>query len=258
MIHFITICATKKQDVPAPAIDLYKGGYWGIVKEISSKVDYTWILSAQNGLISSDKVIEPYNLSFKPDSQDYIGHIGLNPTEYWDAITCYDKGNSIKKLIESYPNDKFILYASNSYMKAIKNDLLPVISNENLYIFSPDTKGKDFTPYILQTSLKLRYILGGNKITTTAIVIKHFLENIDSIGWNKNNINNYFIDMVKNCPEYDRSPNKTKISDKILVEIIKEMGINTPKTRILKTISSKGFAIGPNRLARVLYTLKNP
>ena len=256
MIHFITICATKKLSVPAPAIDLYKGGYWDIVKEISSKVDYTWILSAQNGLISSNKVIKPYNLSFKPDSQDYIGHIGLNPTKYWDAITCYDKDNSVKKLIESYPNDRFILYASNSYMKAIKNDLLPVIDNKNLYIFSPDTKGKYFTPHILKTSLKLRYVLGGNKITTTAITIKHFLENIDSIGWDKSNINNYFTNMVKDCPEYNRLPNKPKISDDVLIEIIKEIGINTPKTRILKIISSKGFAIGPNRLSRTLFTLK--
>ena len=64
--------------------------------------------------------------------------------------------------------------------------------------------------------------------------------------------------MVKDCPEYDRSPNKAKILDEDLIEIIKEIGIDTPKTRILKTISSKGFAIGPNRLSRILFSLKNP
>jgi len=254
-IHFITICATNKHDIPLPAIDLYKGGYWEIVKKISTIVDYTWILSAQNGLIPSTKVIKPYNLSFKPDSQDYIGHLGLNPSKYWDSITCYDNNNSIRKLITEHPDDKFILYASASYMKAIKNDLLPVIDNKNLYIFSPDTKGKAFTPYILKTSLKLKNILGGNKITITSLTIKHFLENISTIGWDKDNISKYFSNLVKDCPKYERGPNKTKISDEKLISIIKEIGINTPKTRILNTISSKGYACGPNRLSRILFKL---
>lgn len=255
-IHFITICATKKHSSPLPAIDLYKGGYWEVVKKISKLVNHTWILSAQNGLISSNTIIKPYNLSFKPDSQDYIGHLGLDPSKYWDSITCYDNNNSIKELISNNPKDKFILYASFSYMKAIKNDLMPVISSKNLYIFSPDTKGKDFTPYILKTSLKLKNILGGNKITITSLTIKHFLENISTIGWDKSNINKYFYDLTKDCPEYIRSPNKTKIDDNKLILIIKEIGIDLPKTRILNLISKKGFACGPNRLSRILFKLK--
>jgi len=255
-IHFITICATNKHDTPLPAIEIYKGGYWNVVKEISNMVDYTWILSAQNGLIPSTKVIEPYSLSFKPDSQDYIGHLGLNPSKYWDSIICYDNSNSIKKLITSHPNDKFILYASASYMKAIKNDLLPVIDKENLYIFSPDTKGKVFTPHILKTSLKLKNILGGNKITITSLTIKHFLENISTIGWVKENINKYFSNLVKDCPEYERGPNKTKIDEETMISLIKEIGVDVPKTRILNIISSKGYACGPNRLSRILFELK--
>tara|TARA_B110000902_G_scaffold83357_2_gene98966 strand:+ start:3918 stop:4682 length:765 start_codon:yes stop_codon:yes gene_type:complete len=248
MIHFITICATNKHNKSLPAIDLYKGGYWNIVKEISNIVDKTWIISTKYGLIPSTQIIEPYKLSFKPDSKDYVGHLSLNSTEYWDK----NNNNSISSLIQNNPQDKFILYASFAYIKAIKNDLLPVINNPNLFIFSPDTKGKQFKPFILNTSLKARYILGGNKITITAKTINHFLDNIEKIGWDKENINSYFKDMVKDCPEYEYKPVKEKIDDIFLIKLIKEIGSTTPKTSILKNISNKGFACGPNRLSRIL------
>lgn len=253
MIHFITICATSKHQKPLPAIDLYKGGYWNVVKEISKKVDKTWIISTKYGLIPSTQVIEPYKLSFKPDSQDYIGYQGLNPTEYWDK----NNSNSIKELIQSNPEDKFILYASFSYIKAIQNDLLPVIDSNNLYIFSPDTKGKQFEPYILNTSLKARNVLGGNKITITSITINHFIDNLNKIGWDKKDINLYFKNLVKDCPEYIRTPNKSKLNDNELINLIQEIGINKSKTFILKNISNKGYACGPNRLSRILNQLRN-
>tara|TARA_R110002153_G_C13266799_1_gene492896 strand:- start:46 stop:825 length:780 start_codon:yes stop_codon:yes gene_type:complete len=256
-IHFITICASNKLETPSPAIDLYKGGYWGIVKEISKLVDYTWILSAKYGVISSQQVIEPYKLSFKPDSPDYIGHKGLKPRAYWDAINCYNGDSSITNLINRYPKDKFVMYASFSYMKAIKNDILPSINNPNLYIFSPDTKGKEFTPHILKTSLKAKAILGGNKITITSLTIKHFLENISEIGWDKTNINSYFKNMVKDQPEYNYNPPKQKVEDNFIKKMILDIGINTPKTTLLKTISKKGYACGPNRFHRILNDLKS-
>ena len=253
MIHFITICATNKQDKPLPAIDLYKGGYWNIVKTISKKVDKTWIISTKYGLIPSTQVIEPYKLSFKPDSEDYIGHLGLNPTEYWDE----NSKNSIAELIKNNPDDKFIMYVSFAYIKAIKNDLLPVINSPNLYIFSPDTKGKQFEPYILNTSLRARHILGGNKITITAITINHFLDNIRKISWNKNQINNYFNSLIQNTPVYEYKPSKRKVNDGEIISMIKEIGVNIPKTTLLRKISLKGIACGPNRLSRILNQLKN-
>jgi hypothetical protein len=253
MIHFITICATNKYEKELPAIDLYKGGYWNIVKEISKKVDKTWIISTKYGLIPSTQSINPYKLSFKPDSEDYVGNLGLNPTEYWDK----NNKNSISELIKNNPEDKFILYASFAYIKAIKNDLNPSINSPNLYIFSPDTKGKEFEPYILKTSLRVKHILGGNKITITAVTINHFLDNLDLIGWDKNNINSYFNRLITNTPEYEYKPAKTKISDEFLINLIKEIGVNTPKTKLLQKISSKGYACGPNRLNRITFRLKN-
>jgi hypothetical protein len=251
MIHFITICATNKHKGELPAINLYKGGYWNIVKEISNKVDKTWIISTKYGLIPSTQVIKPYKLSFKPDSEDYVGHLGLNPTEYWDK----NNKNSIVELIKNNPNDKFIMYVSFAYLKAIKNDLLPIIYSPNLYIFSPDTKGKQFEPYILDTSLRVRYILGGNKITITAITINHFLDNIEQISWDKNKINNYFISLIQDTPTYDYKPSKNKVDDDTIISMIKEIGINVPKTTILRKISLKGIACGPNRLSRILKKL---
>ena len=48
---------------------------------------------------------------------------------------------------------------------------------------------------------------------------------------------------------------KIKITDEFLISLIKEIGINTPKTTLLKKISYKGYACGPNRLSRILNNL---
>ena len=252
MIHFITICATNKHNKEMAAIDLYKGGYWNIVKEISKLVNKTWIISTKYGLIESTKKIKPYSMSFKPDSQDYVGHNGSNPTEYWDK----EHKDEISNLIKSNPNDKFIVYCSFAYIKAVKNDLLKVIKNNNVYLFSPDTKGKEYEPYILKTSLKMKDIIGGNKITITALTVKHFIENQTIITWNKEKINKYFIELVKDCKEYEYKKAKEKVGDDEIKKLIKEAGIDKGKTTILKFISNKNIACGPNRLNKLLYEMR--
>ena len=55
-------------------IDLYKGGYWGIVKDINSnsKVDNVWILSAGYGIVNANQEVKPYAIALKDNSFDII------------------------------------------------------------------------------------------------------------------------------------------------------------------------------------------
>jgi len=237
-----------------PAISLYKGGYWNVIKEIDNIVDNTYILSGGCGLIKSTDKIPSYSIGFKPDNADYVGHKGFKRNEWWNLI---NPNNKLSTLIKNNPNDKFILYVSFSYMKAIKDDILEVINSPNLYIFSPDTKGKDFKPYILNTSLKMRHILGGNTMNITALTIKYFLENVNSIGWNKDNINNHFTNLVKDLPDVfgDRfSYKRKKTTDDNIIKMIYEIdpNLNSSPKKIQEYIWSKGFSIGPNRLFKIL------
>ena len=240
-----------------PAIEMYKGGYWNVVKEISKIVDKTYILSAGYGLIESNSLISPYSIGFKPDSKDYVGHNKFKRNEWWNLI---NSSNKLSTLIKNNPNDKFILYVSFSYMKAIKDDILKVIDSPNLYIFSPDTKGKDFIPYILKTNLKMRHILGGNTMNITALTIKYFLENIKEIGWSKTNINYHFNNLTKSLPDVfgDRfSHGRKKTDDQSIIKMIYEVDskLNSSPKKIQEYIWKKGYSIGPNRLYRILNQL---
>ena len=55
-------------------IDLYKGGYWNIVKDINqnSKVDNVWVLSAGYGIININQSVKPYAIALKDNSYDSI------------------------------------------------------------------------------------------------------------------------------------------------------------------------------------------
>ena len=253
-INLITICSGNKNKIKDSAINVYKGEYWNVIKQISPKIKETYIISAKYGLITKDNIIEPYELSFKPDDKNFIKFkLNINPKEYWND----NFKNQISNLISSKPNEIFLIYLSFSYVKAIYDDLINIISNKNVFLFSPDTNLKKINPYIINTSLKLTNVLGGNKFSITSLCIKYLIENLDKISLNREEINKHFYELYKDYPEYNYIPSKTKINDNELINIINNIGINTSKTKLLKKIYSMGYACGPCRLNKILNSLKN-
>jgi hypothetical protein len=244
-------------------INLYKGGYWGIVKDINSnsKVDNVWVLSAGYGIVNANQEVKPYAIALKDNSFDSIK---LNTKEqsnesyslWWDNIT--DKRKlSITDVYNQYKDDLFIVYASYEYMKAIKNDFINIVDKPNVLIVSPDTKIKEFTPHILNTNLRLRSFLGGNKMTVSSLTVKHLIENIDNIGYTKSEVNKYFTNIISQQPNLPtQNPVRTKLNDEEFTKLLLEIGINKPKTAIIKAINERGYASGINRTTRILNQLQ--
>ena len=72
-------------------IDLYKGGYWNIVKDINqnSKVDNVWVLSAGYGIVNANQSVKPYAIALKDNSYDSIklntkGQDKQSYSQWWD------------------------------------------------------------------------------------------------------------------------------------------------------------------------------
>ena len=243
-------------------IDLYKGGYWGIVKDINSnsKVDNVWVLSAGYGIINANQEVKPYAIALKDNSYDSIklntiGQSNDSYSQWWNNITSKRK-LTITDVYNQYPEDIFIVYASYEYMKAIKNDFINIVDKPNVLIVSPDTKIKEFTPHILNTNLRLRSFLGGNKMTVSPLTVKHLVENIDKIGYTKDKVNTYFKEIISKQPELPpMNPVREKLSDKDFINLLLEIGIDKPKTAIIKAVNDKGYASGVNRTARILNKL---
>jgi hypothetical protein len=245
-------------------INLYKGGYWNIVKDINSnpKVDNVWVLSAGYGIVNVNQNVKPYAIALKDNSYDSIklnttGQLKESYSKWWDNITQKRK-LSITDVYNQNPNDTFIVYASFEYMKAIKNDFINIVDKPNVLIVSPDTKIKEFTPHILNTNLRLRSFLGGNKMTVSPLTVKHLVENIDKIGYTKDEVNAYFKDIISKQPKLPpRNPVRKKLNDDDFIKLLIEIGINKPKTSIINEINKRGYASGINRTTRILNDLKN-
>lgn len=242
-----------------PAIKMYKGVYWEVVKKLynNPKVNKIWVISAGYGLINVNDNISSYNIGFKDKSLNSIKLNTLNPSknvfsEWWDNITNITQ-NKIFQLYD--PNEIYIIYASYDYMKAIKNDISKIVSKPNIFIVSPDTKIKQFKPYILYTPSNLRYILGGNKMTSSIKVVEYLVNNFDEFNHNK--INNHFKCLLNqaNIPPQIRAKRK-KIGDEEMIKYIKEIGINSPFTSIFNFIRDKGIAAGEARIIRLIHALK--
>ena len=244
-------------------IDLYKGGYWNIVKDINSnpKVDNVWVLSAGYGIININQKVKPYAIALKANSFDSIKLNTTNQSNksyslWWDNIT-KERNLTILDVYNKFSKDIFIVYASFEYMKAIYNDIKNIIDKPNVLIVSPDTKIKEFTPHILNTSLRLRSFLGGNKMTVSPLTVKHLVENIDNIGHTKKEVNDYFEKIISEQPSLPpMNPVRKKLNDKEFIKLIQEIGIEKPKTFIIKEINNRGFASGVNRTTRILNQLK--
>ena len=141
-------------------------------------------------------------------------------------------------------------------MKAIKNDFINIVDKPNVLIVSPDTKIKEFIPHLLKTNLRLRSYLGGNKMTVSPLAVQHLIDNIDTIGYTRDNINKYFQDIISKQPLLPKqNPVRKKLNDEEFIEVLKKIGIHKPKTSIIKEVNNLGFASGINRTTRILNQL---
>tara|TARA_R110002167_G_scaffold32683_7_gene105705 strand:- start:3141 stop:4028 length:888 start_codon:yes stop_codon:yes gene_type:complete len=243
-----------------PALDMYSGNYWNVVKNINSlpNVKDIWVISAGYGLIHINDYIHSYNIGFKDKSLNSLKLNLKNPpsqflSDWWRILTTHT--NSITDIFKS--EEKYILFSSFDYMKAIKYDVENIITSKNLFIVSPDTKIKSLNPYILNTPSTLRYALGGNKMTSSIRVVEHLVKN-SKLLTDKLTIDNYFQNLLNSTPIpiLPKNKKRRKIGDKEMVKLIKEVGINSPHQTIFNYIRSKDIAAGEARIIRLIHKHK--
>jgi hypothetical protein len=94
-------------------------------------------------------------------------------------------------------------------------------------------------------------------MTVSSLTVKHLVENIDKIGYTKDKINAYFEDIIKKQPELPpMNPVRKKLNDEDFIKLLLEIGINNPKTSIIKEVNNRGYASGVNRTTRILNQLR--
>ena len=80
---------------------------------------------------------------------------------------------------------------------------------------------------------------------------------IDNIGYTKTEVNKYFTNIISHQPNLPtQNPVRTKLNDEEFTKLLLEIGINKPKTAIIKAINERGYASGINRTTRILNQLQ--
>lgn len=122
--------------------DLYAGDHWSTVRSFASSyfsID-TWICSAGFGLVRIDDFITPYNATFSSSHPDSVVRklTGVDrhcsATKWWKHLTKWkadfqDRPRSLAALMATFPKRATVIVASNTYLRAIEEDLLQGIAN---------------------------------------------------------------------------------------------------------------------------------
>lgn len=129
LIHSLNtwVGAFEQNSERIPACDLYFGQAFQHAKKLAEDNKFKLsIMSAGFGLVSGDVKLPSYNATFASN----VDRVPTPHTCWWSSVCHSDlPGISIFDYITAHPNDRFVLCASNEYLRAIKEDLLSALES---------------------------------------------------------------------------------------------------------------------------------
>lgn len=218
----------KYGDEPVPALDLYAGDHWAIVKSLpvlAGDFGYRsklWVISAGYGLVPSEALLHPYSATFTnghPDSVARSSEEVANDTLslWWETLSKFpgpdpEQPHSLKDLLTTARNARFLIVASPSYLRAIEKDLLSALeANSNpdriLVVTSRDGLRTKFNGNVIRADARLQASLGGARVSLNARVAAMIIMNSGTWGLDAQTLApklNGLIAHSPALPNYDR------------------------------------------------------
>lgn len=124
---------------PVPAIDLYRGQHWAIVRDLPSVARGSgyhadlWVASAGYGLVSTDAKIRPYSATFAASEEDSVwrpidGDRRTSLRAWWRGLQTIpavlgESLRSLTSLATASPEAIFLVIGSPAYISAMAEDL---------------------------------------------------------------------------------------------------------------------------------------
>lgn len=232
----------EAQDEGVPAVDLYAGGIWSVVRglpQIASQAGYKprlWVISAGHGLVPADSVICSYSATFSSTHEDSVLRIRGGVADrsrllgdWWDGLAtrrhpAADEPRSLAELADATPTANFLVLASAEYLQPIAGDLSRAVSrlrdpNSLVLVSNPDRARRlglashvvPSDPRLQARSATGQRSIGGSRIALHAHVARLILERIadGSWTWGASEVKGRLDQLVKSSPplaRYGRSP----------------------------------------------------
>lgn len=124
--------------------ELYAGDHWANVRSFDSsyfEIDI-WVCSAGFGLVRFDDSITPYAATFSGNHPDSVSaglsdqDRSLASKQWWESTARWkghfkDRPRSLNALMATYPKRSLLVVASETYLRAISDDLRDGLANLN-------------------------------------------------------------------------------------------------------------------------------
>lgn len=285
--------AFSNKNTKIKARDLYIGSYWSIVRQLPEKAHLAgfetdlWVISAGYGLISGDDSICSYSATFAQGDENSITNGSLDSAKraevlrhWWSLVSEYvlvgeSKPRKISQLLQTYPNDFFLVIASGDYLTAVEQDLTDGIN----YLASPDNfliiTSKSFTNENLKKNLvpadarlqcqqsclencEEHLIKRGVRGSIGASLAEKIIEKIAGEGFNSTKLKEFIENRIKESPKLFNF-SRERLTDSDVRDFINEQLSEMPSascTSLLRKLRDGGCACEGKRFKELYLETK--
>jgi len=162
-----------------PALSLYSGNHWSTAKEIlnSTRNLELWIISAGMGFLNSRDRVPSYEATFH--------QVPFRHDLWWKALTKslgkHNRCATISQLMQSSPNDEYLIAASPVYISAVQNDILKGIESlthplTQLTIVTSGAYAGPLEEYLIKSSSRMMKDLECNMVCLNIKLAQYILK----------------------------------------------------------------------------------
>lgn len=263
--------ALKRATSRTAAEELYKGGYWSVVRSLPAIAERTgwrsslWISSAGYGVVPSDKRLVAYSATFARGHADSVvrpDDPANNDVGWWRLATSGRSplGRSVASLAAEAPHSTILVLASPQYLAAMADDLQEAASQVHgrgaVILVSSKLPARlaSLQKCWLPSRAGLQEALGGALVSLHARTARHLLATLEPKLFAKENVS-----VMREKLEQAVREKKPRVSgagmsdDDVLAFIRKRLG-EAPKvshTGLLRELRNGGQACEQGRFRRL-------
>lgn len=270
----------KYSGEPIPALNLYAGDHWSVVKSLPLLANEfgfrskLWIISAGYGLIPSETLLHPYSATFTSGHPDSVARssrevAGNAVSLWWETLSKVpgpdpEQPHSLKHLFSTTRNARFLIVASPPYLRAIEKDLLSAFETISkpdriLVITSRDGIRTSLNGNIIRSDARLQASLGGARVSLNARVAAMIIMNSGNWGLDAETLAKKLNRLVANSPtlpNYDRHPMDDEEVKRFIWKSLKEDSTFSC-TSLLRTLRNSQRACEQKRFKGLYWSVKD-
>jgi len=270
----------KYNGEPMPALNLYAGDHWAVVRSLPALANEfgfrskLWIISAGYGLVPSETLLHPYSATFTSGHPDSVARSSRELTGdavslWWETLSKFpgpdpEQPHSLKDLVSTTRNARFLIVASPPYLKAIEKDLLSAfeaISDPDriLVITSRNGGRSKLNGNLIHSDARLQPALGGARVSLNARVAEMIIMNSGTWGLDARALAKKLNRVVANSPslrKYDRQPMDDEEVKRFIWKSLKQNS-TLSCTALLRTLRNSQRACEQKRFKGLYWSVKD-